>query len=201
MIGYIDDAIIELADARAVRCRARQPRAGSRGVLLCQVRLFRGSAGAPDGRGSSTRTRLARGPGVVTDLDFRQLMVEAEYAFGGRLRRLRRTPAPLDSAAGVRPAALGFGNQGGLGDLRAGAKVASCLVAGPRVDGTPAAVFPDRRSRRRPRHRSRQHRAFAGQLLSSRPIRPRVAIRVLATCSAAPTAPGRLSMTAFPATS
>jgi Putative MetA-pathway of phenol degradation len=130
MIGYIDDAIIQ----SQVRVRFEvglENRAPDRAEFFyakcgCYRDLdkFPTVPGVidffdPDAPGP--------GPDLLTELDFRHLMIEAEYAFNPRLSVFGELPLrwiqPQSFAArpnGDPP--VGFGNQGGIGDLRAGVK-------------------------------------------------------------------------------
>jgi hypothetical protein len=71
------------------------------------------------------------GPGVVDDLNFRQLYVQAEYAAGARFSVFGELPLRW-----IQPQTPEtFGNQGGIGDITAGVKLAladtpSALVTG-----------------------------------------------------------------------
>jgi hypothetical protein len=128
MIGYIDDAIIE----SQVRVRfevglgTRAPDRAEFFYAKCgcyqDLHLFPNAAQFDDPNAPGPR------PDAADDLDFRQLMLQAEYAVRPRLSLFGELPLrwiqpqhflnrPDESAP------VGFGNQGGLGDLRAGVKV------------------------------------------------------------------------------
>lgn len=134
MIGYIDDAIIE----SQVRVRfevgigTRAPDRAEFFYAKCgcyrDLHLFPNAAQFDDPNAPGPR------PDAATDLDFRQFMVEAEYAVHPRLSVFGELPLRWiqPQAFDLRPdgsAPVGFGNQGGLGDLRAGVKVG--LAASP----------------------------------------------------------------------
>ena len=63
-------------------------------------------------------------PNVATDLDFKQLMIEAEYAVGRRFAVFGELPLRWITPQAFLLPVAGFEGQGGLGDLRVGAKAA-----------------------------------------------------------------------------
>jgi hypothetical protein len=124
MIGYIDDAIIE----SQIRVRfdvGWGNRAPDRAEFFyAKCGCFRDLQNNPNPNVAALFDPNAPGPGpgVVTDMDFRHLMVEAEYAFGGRLSVFGEIPLRWIQPQSFDGGAQGFGNQGGFGDLRVGAK-------------------------------------------------------------------------------
>lgn len=125
MVGYLDDAIIE----SQVRVRFETgfgSQAPDRGEFFyAKCGCYRDLVGTifhdPDSPGP--------GPGVVQDLDFRQVMIEGEYAATSRVSVFGEVPIRWIQPQAFVPALGSFGNQGGFGDIRAGAKLA--LAASP----------------------------------------------------------------------
>jgi hypothetical protein len=137
MVGYIDDAIIE----SQVRVRFE---IGWSNRVPDRAEFFYAKCGCyrdldkfptvPAVLPFFDPNAPGPGPDVLTELDFRQVMVEAEYAVNGRFAVFGEVPlrwiqpqAFADRPNGDPP--VGFGNQGGFGDLRAGAKFG--LAAAP----------------------------------------------------------------------
>jgi hypothetical protein len=125
MVGYIDDAIIE----SQVRIRFEvgfENRAPDRAEFFyAKCGCFRDLAGTPffdpDAPGP--------GPGLAQDIDFRQFMVEAEYAASDRFAVFGEVPIRWIQPQLFAPGTGSFENQGGFGDIRAGAKLG--LAASP----------------------------------------------------------------------
>ena len=125
MVGYVDDAIIE----SQVRVRFE---VGLGNHTPDRAEFFYAKCGCyRDLAGTQFFDPNAPGPGpdVLDDLDFRQVMVEGEYAVNRRFAVFGEIPLrwiqPQHFA--TRPNGdppVGFGDQGGFGDLRAGAKLA-----------------------------------------------------------------------------
>ena len=119
MIGYIDDAIIE----SQVRVRfdvGFGNRAPDRAEFFyakcgCYANPALGDLNDPDAPGPT--------PNVATDLDFRQFLVEAEFALNPRLALFGEMPLRWIQPQTFLFSDAGFPNHGGLGDLRAGAKI------------------------------------------------------------------------------
>jgi hypothetical protein len=124
MVGYIDDAIID----SQVRVRFevglgnRAPDRAEFFYAKCGCyRDLVGPNADPDAPGP--------GPGVVQDMDFKQFMVEAEYAATSRFSVFGEIPVRWIEPKAFIPDLGSFDDQGGFGDLRAGAKFA--LAASP----------------------------------------------------------------------
>jgi len=120
MIGYIDDAII----GSQVRVRFD---VGFGNRAPDRAEFFYGKCGCfADPALGELNDPNAPGPrpNAATDLDFRQLMIEAEYAIGPRLAVYGEMPLRwIQPQAFLIANVAGFGDQGGFGDLRAGAKI------------------------------------------------------------------------------
>jgi hypothetical protein len=125
MVGYIEDAVIES------KLRVRFD-AAFRNAVPDRAEFFYAKCGCyrelsplapefdPDAPGPL--------PGIVTDLNFQELHVAAEYAFSPRVSAFAEVPIrwlqPQMFAPGTGP---GFPNESGLGDVRGGVRV--CVVA------------------------------------------------------------------------
>lgn len=126
MVGYIDDPIVR----SKVRVRYEL---GFGNTVPDRAEFFYGKCGCyrdlaaalpvaydPDAPGP--------GPGAANDLDFRQLFVFGEYAATDRVSVFAELPVrsirPQSFAPGVPNTGGGFENHTGIGDLRAGAKLA-----------------------------------------------------------------------------
>jgi len=121
MVGYITDATIE----SQVRVRFD---AGFHNNVPDRSEFFYAQCGC---NGSGTPGPGAPGAGdLVTDLNFQQLTIEAQYAANGRVAVFATVPARFVHpqsflGATLRPSLPNtFGDQSGLGDIRAGVKAA-----------------------------------------------------------------------------
>lgn len=123
MIGYIDDAII----GSQVRVRFEVGfgnRAPDRAEFFyAKCGCYRGLEGDPQAGQFFDPDAPGPAPNIANDLDFRQLLVEAEYAVHPRISVFGELPLRWIQPQGFVLDGAGFGNQGGFGDLRAGAKV------------------------------------------------------------------------------
>jgi hypothetical protein len=127
MVGYIDDAMIE----SQVRIRFES---GFGNRAPDRAEFFYGKCGclrdavledvAP---AAFDPNAPGPGPGLANDIDFDQLLFEAEFVVGDRVSIFGELPfrwvQPRSFVPDTAPSG-GFGNQGGVGDLRAGVKVA-----------------------------------------------------------------------------
>jgi hypothetical protein len=68
------------------------------------------------------------GPGIVTDLNFQQLYLLGEYAFGNQLSVFGELPVRWIQPQDFVPGFGSFGNQSGLSDLRLGVKAAAVAL-------------------------------------------------------------------------
>lgn len=128
MIGYIEDAIV----GSQIRLRME---AGFNADFPDRAEFFYAKCGCYQslvGSGLPSTDSKAPGPspGVVQSLNFQQLFLEAEYAPQRRFSFFVEAPVRWIQPTGFVPGFGSFGNQGGLGDVRAGFKAA--LVASPR---------------------------------------------------------------------
>lgn len=121
MVGYIEDAVV----SSKVRIRfdlGYEINAPDRAEFFyAKCGCYRDAGADPDAPGPR--------PGAATDLDYRQLYIQGEYAFGDRFSAYAEFPfrwiQPNSFAAGTVPDGLSpFGNQSGFSDLRAGIKAA-----------------------------------------------------------------------------
>lgn len=64
------------------------------------------------------------GPGIVEDMNFKQLHVQGEYAFTQRLSAFAVVPFRSVQPQSFVGGAAGFGNESGIGDVQAGVKFA-----------------------------------------------------------------------------
>jgi hypothetical protein len=119
MVGYIEDAII----ASKVRVRfdgALENTVPDRAEFFyAKCGCYRDLVGLPPYDPEAP----GPGPGIVTELNFQQLLVWGEYAFSERASVFGQVPARWIQPQSFAPAPSGsFPNQSGLGDLRAGAR-------------------------------------------------------------------------------
>jgi hypothetical protein len=140
MVGYVDDAIVE----SKVRLRFD---AAFHNTAPDRAEFFYAKCGCYSGLpvGHPAYDPDAPGPllGAVSDLNFQQFMVEAEYAVMPRvsvfgvlpLRRIQ----PQGFFGGTGP---GFTNQGGTGDIRAGIKLGLADTADAGLTAKFQAYFP-----------------------------------------------------------
>jgi hypothetical protein len=135
MVGYLDDAIIESQVRVRFEVGLGMRRPDRAEFFYAKCGCYRDLANHPTLGVFHDPNSPGPGPtspaGIVDDMNFRQLMIEAEYAATDRISVFAEAPIrwiqPQDFLI---PAVAGtFGNQGGFGDLRAGAKVA--LAASP----------------------------------------------------------------------
>ena len=120
MVGYIDDAVV----TSKIRVRWE---AGWHNHTPDRAEFFYGKCGCyrdpslpaslfdPDAPGPA--------PGVVTDLKFEQVYIQAEYSGGGRVSVFAELPSRSIQPQSFLGGGSGFANQAGLGDVRAGAKI------------------------------------------------------------------------------
>ena len=120
MVGYIEDPVV----SSKIRVRFD---AGFHSDTPDRAEFFYGKCGcyrdAPVGDPARDVDAAGPGPGQVTDLNFQQLYVQGEYAAAERLSVFAELPIRWlqpQSFAG----AASFGDQSGIGDLRAGVKLA-----------------------------------------------------------------------------
>ena len=125
MVGYIDDAIIESQVRVRFEVGLGNHAPDRAEFFYAKCGCYRDLAGTqfldPNAPGP--------GPGVVQDLDFRQLMIEGEYAATNRISVFAEVPIRWIQPQAFLAGTGSFGNQGGFGDMRAGAKLA--LAASP----------------------------------------------------------------------
>jgi hypothetical protein len=123
MIGYIENAIV----GSQLRFRTE---AGFNAEFPDRAEFFYAKCGcyqsnlAGSGLPAYDPKAPGPGPGVVTRLNFQQLFFEGEYAFKGRVSLFVEVPVRWIQPTGFVPGFGSFGNQSGLGDVRAGFKAA-----------------------------------------------------------------------------
>ncbi len=127
MVGYIDDATLE----SQIRVRFD---AGFHNLRPDWAEFFYAKCGCYRqlaGNVAYDPNAAGPGPGIVSDLNFQQFVVQAQIAVKGRLALFAEIPTrwiqPQTFLAAGPPGT--FGSQGGLGDVRGGVKVA--LVSTP----------------------------------------------------------------------
>ena len=128
MIGYIENAIV----GSQIRVRTE---AGFHAEFPDRGEFFYAKCGCYQslvGSGLPATDPKAPGPspGVVTNLNFQQLFLEAEYAPHRRFSLSVEVPVRWIQPTSFVPGFGSFSNRGGLGDVRAGFKAA--LLASPR---------------------------------------------------------------------
>jgi len=126
MVGYIDDAIVEsnvrlrfdVALENTVPDRAEffYAKCGCYSGLPVTDPAFDPDAPGP--------------PGAASDLDFRQFDIQGEYALGDRVSVFGQLPVRAIEPRSFVPGAGTFENQTGIGDVRAGAKLALATMEG-----------------------------------------------------------------------
>ena len=119
-VGYIDDAIVQ-SNVRVRFDAATGNSVPDRAEFFyakcgCYRSLDRTHPGFdPNAPGP--------GPGIVSDLQFQQLVLEGEYAVLPQLSLLAQMPLRWLQPQAFAPGTGSFSNHGGLGDIRAGAKL------------------------------------------------------------------------------
>jgi hypothetical protein len=120
VVGYIDDSLI------TTRIRVRWE-SGFHNHVPDRSEFFYAKCGCYSGLPASNAAFDAAAPGpkpgVVTDLNFQQLYLEGEYAAGKRVGVFAELPIRWIQPQTFAGGGTGFGNQSGIGDLRAGVKV------------------------------------------------------------------------------
>jgi hypothetical protein len=121
MVGYIDDPVV----SSKVRVRFD---IGRHNNVPDRAEFFYGKCGCYRGL---SRTDAAfdpaasgPGPGIVSDLNFRQWYVQGEYAATERFSIFAELPSRSIQPQSFVPGTGSFGNQSGIGDVRAGVKLA-----------------------------------------------------------------------------
>ena len=127
MVGYIGDSSI----GSRVRIRFDTNYSASRPdraeFLYAKCGCFRSLA--VKGPAAFDPDAPGPGPGVVTDLDFQQLYLRAEYAAHTRISVFGELPVRWVQPQAFVPGLGSFGNQAGFSDIRFGVKLGA--VAGP----------------------------------------------------------------------
>jgi hypothetical protein len=120
MVGYIDDASVES------NVRIRFDAAGGNSVpdraefFYAKCGCYRGLAGNP----AFDPDAPGPGPGIVTDLQFQQLYLEGEAEVAPHFSVLGQVPLRWLQPQSFVPGSGSFPNHGGIGDIRAGVKLA-----------------------------------------------------------------------------
>jgi hypothetical protein len=119
MVGYIDDAVV----GSKVRVRFD---AGLHNNQPDRAEFFYAKCGCYRGLTDAGRDPNAPGPapGIVSDLNFQQFYVQAEYAPTARFSIFGELPTRWLQPQAFNGGGAGFANQGGISDLRAGVKLA-----------------------------------------------------------------------------
>ena len=124
MVGYINDAGIQ----SQVRLRFD---AGTGIDSVDRAEFFYAKCGCyrflPADHPAFDPNAPGPGPGINTDMNFQQFYLQAEYAFSDRVSVYGELPVRWIQPQAFLPDTGSFGDQSGLSDLRAGAKIA--LVA------------------------------------------------------------------------
>lgn len=124
MVGYIDDATVDSRIRVRFESGWHNHFPDRAEFFYAKCGCYRDLAGNPNYDPDAP----GPGPGIVTDLNFQQFYVQAEYSGGGRVSVFAELPTrSIKPQAFASPAS--FSNQSGLGDLRAGAKIG--LLAAP----------------------------------------------------------------------
>jgi hypothetical protein len=111
MVGYLDDPIV------SSKVRARYE-LGFENTVPDRAEFFYAKCGCFGGDAPGP------GPGAAADLDFRQAFILGEYAANDRVSIFGELPIRWISPQSFIPGTgAAFGDQSGLGDIRAGAKV------------------------------------------------------------------------------
>jgi hypothetical protein len=120
VVGYIDDSLI------TTRIRVRWE-SGTHNHVPDRAEFFYAKCGCYSGLKASDPAfdPSAPGPqpGAVSDLNFQQLYLEGEYAAGKHFGVFAELPIRWIQPQTFATPPPGFGNQSGLGDLRAGVKI------------------------------------------------------------------------------
>lgn len=122
MVGYIDDAVV----GSKIRIRFET---GLHNHAPDRAEFFYAKCGCYQdlAKNNSAYDPAAPGPrpNAVSDLNFQQLYVQGEYAFGNRFSVFAELPTRwLQPQAFLNPGS-GFTNHAGIGDVRAGVKLAA----------------------------------------------------------------------------
>lgn len=118
MVGYVNDATIGSQLRFRYDAGTGITAADRAEFFYAKCGCFRGlpadnAAFDPDAPGP---------PGIASDINFRQLYVQGEYAFNDRVSLYGELPVRWIDPQAFVPGAGVFGDQGGLSDLRAGLK-------------------------------------------------------------------------------
>jgi hypothetical protein len=120
MVGYIDNAIIGSHVRMRIESGWHDQFPDRAEFFYAKCGCYRGLAGT----GSPAYDPNAPGPqpGIATDLNFQQLYFEGEYAPISRLSFFAEAPIRWLEPQSFVPGTGSFGNQAGIGDVRAGFK-------------------------------------------------------------------------------
>jgi Putative MetA-pathway of phenol degradation len=121
MVGYIDDAVV------SSKLRVRFETA-LHDNLPDRAEFFYAKCGCyrflPTTNSAYDPAAPGPGPGIVTDLNFQQAYVQGEYAPTDRFSVFAELPTRWIQPQSFAGGGPGFANQAGIGDLRAGVKLA-----------------------------------------------------------------------------
>jgi hypothetical protein len=139
MVGYIEDAVV----SSKIRIRFD---VGWHITAPDRAEFFYAKCGCYIDAGADPEAPGPR-PGAATDLNYRQLYFQGEYAVNDRFSAYAEFPfrwlEPNSFAEGTVPPGLEpFGNQSGISDLRAGVKIALVSEPAHMVTGRIQAFMP-----------------------------------------------------------
>jgi hypothetical protein len=142
MVGYIDDGQLQ----SQVRFRFD---AGFRNDLPDRAEFFYAKCGCYQGLAQAIPQAFdpnapGPGPAVPTSLNFQQLYVDAEYAPNGHFSFFTEIPARWIQPQSFKPIPpfAPFSSQGGLGDIRAGVKLALVSTSDSSLTAQLRGYFP-----------------------------------------------------------
>jgi hypothetical protein len=119
MVGYIDDAVVGSKLRIRFETALHDDAPDRAEFFYAKCGCYRTATGT-----AFDSAAPGPGPGIVTDLNFQQAYVQGEYAPTGRFSVFAELPTRWIQPQSFAGGGPGFANQAGIGDLRAGVKLA-----------------------------------------------------------------------------
>ena len=119
MVGYIEDATVQSQFRVRFDSGYDIDSADRAEFFYGKCGCYRDLAGSP----ALDKDAPGPGPGIVTGLNFQQMYFLGEYAVHGRVSLFAELPIRWIQPLGFVPNTGSFGNQSGLADIKAGAKL------------------------------------------------------------------------------